>query len=401
MGNATARQSPRRSPGEGSVYKTGNRWRGRVTWTENDGRQQRRLVSGRTKKEAREKLDELRRQLRIGVPPAAAAGTVGEYLADWIERDRANVRPSTWRSREMHVRVYLIPALGRLQLAKLTARDVERALASFMTEGRPVVAPRGRPLRPISAQSARHVRATLRRALNDAIRDERLGRNAAQLARPPKMDRARVQYLSRDLAYRLLEGTAAAEYGPLYALAASTGLRLGELLGLSWESVDVEARRLSVTRTLARSREGGWTLAEPKSERSTRTIRLNVTALAALAEQRTRQEAARLAAGEIWQDLDRLVFTDAVGRPLDPHRVSSAFQRDREAAGVPRVRFHDLRHTAATLMLSEGVPLAVISDWLGHAGIAITVQHYAAIVPELHDAAAAALDRALAAGHPQ
>jgi integrase len=105
-----------------------------------------------------------------------------------------------------------------------------------------------------------------------------------------------------------------------------------------------------------------------------------------------------LAAGETWQDTHRLVFTDSMGRPMDPHHVSSQFQRDREKAGVPRVRFHDLRHSAATLLLAQGVPLPVISDWLGHAGIAITMQHYAAIVPQLRHEAAAAMDRAFGGG---
>jgi integrase len=207
-----------------------------------------------------------------------------------------------------------------------------------------------------------------------------------------------VIYLAPGLVRRLIERTAGAQFGPLYALAASTGLRLGELLGLSWDSIDLEESTLTVRQSLARSGDGGWELARPKSKKSLRSIPLPTTARAALMTQRSRQNAARDMAGKAWQDTSRLVFTDATGRPLDPNRVSAQFQRDRESAGVPRIRFHDLRHSAATLLLAQGVPLAVISDWLGHAGIAITMQHYAAIVPQLRHEAAAAMDRALDPG---
>jgi integrase len=262
--------------------------------------------------------------------------------------------------------------------------------------GRPVYGKsrRGRPTRPISALTARHIRATLRKALNEALRDRLVSRNAAQESKPPRVDDREVVYLAPELVRRLLDRTADAEHGPLYALAASTGLRLGELLGLSWESVDLLAGTLTVRQSLARDGNGGWDLAIPKSRRSKRTIPLPLTARAALAAQRDRQDAAQDAAGDAWQN-SGLVFTDAVGRPLNPHNVSAQFQRDREAAGVPRVRFHDLRHSAATLLQAQGVPLAVISDWLGHSGIQITMQHYAAIVPQLRIEAAAAMDRAL------
>jgi integrase len=399
MGNATAPTRRRRSPGEGSVYRNGNRWRGALTWTNPDGSRERRLVSGATAVDARRKLDELRQHQQRGPVPSARL-TVADYLAQWIERDRQNVRPSTWRSRESHVRVYLIPALGRLPLSKLTPGDVERALSGFQKVGRPVYgkSSRGRPQRPVSAQTARHIRATLRRALTIAMRDRLVTHNAAQESIPPRVEGRDVVYLAPDLVRRLIDRTTEVELGPLYALAASTGLRLGELLGLSWESIDLDHGVLTVRQSLARDGDGGWEVARPKSDRARRTIPLPAIAKAALLEQRNRQDAVRAAAGDVWQDTRGLVFTDAVGRSLDPHRVSAQFQRDREAAGVPRVRFHDLRHSAATLLLAQGVPLAVISEWLGHAGIAITMQHYAAIVPQLRIEAAAAMDRALASG---
>jgi len=402
------RRTRRRSAGEGSVYRSADgRWRGAVSWTETDGTRTRRVVSGSTALEVRGKVDELRRNLRLGgMAPAAGRVTLAQYLTEWIERDQGRVRPSTWQSRETHVRVYLIPALGRLALARLAPNDVEKALAAFMASGRP--APigataeerertrRGRPAKKgISPLTARNVRATLRRALADAVRDGLVIRNAAADARPPYAPHRPVGYLEASLVRRLLEATADDDHGPLYALAATTGLRQGELLGLGWADADLAAGTLTVRRSLAKAIGGGWALAQPKSARSRRTIPLPALARSALLRQQERQRAAHEAVGSAWQDRDGLVFTDAVGRPLRPEGVSYAFQKARAAAGLPAVRFHDLRHSAATLMLAEGVPLAVISEWLGHAGIAITASHYAAVVPELRREAADAMDRAL------
>ncbi len=354
-----ARKERRRSSGEGSVYETAEGWRGAVTWTDDDGTRHRRVVRAATSQAARDKLDELRR--------------------------------------EQHVRAYLIPAFGKLSLARLTPVQVERAMARFVQAGRPKdgeTLKGGLPPRPVSPLTVRHVRATLRRALADAVRDGRVGRNAAADARPPYVPHRPVGYLSAPDVRRLLDSTRDDPLGPIFALAASTGLRLGELLGLAWPDVDFEAGTLTVRRSLARGRDERWELAQPKTATSRRTIPLPSIAREALERRKTIQEAERKAADKAWQDRDDLV-TDSVGRHVEPGSVSHGFQDAREAAGLPAARFHDLRHSAATLMLAEGVPLAVISEWLGHSGIAITASHYAAIVPTLRRDAADAMDRAL------
>jgi integrase len=384
----------RRSAGEGSVYPFRGKHRGQVTWTDPDGTRHRRVVTGRTADEARAKLDDLRRDLRLGtLTDAGPAQTVGDYLTGWIERHRTRVRPSTWITAESYVRVYLVPALGRRPLVRLTATDVETALASFVRDGRPVLAGDARRRSPVSAVTARHVRAILRRALSDAQRAGLVGRNVAADAAPPYVEHRPITYLStRDLG-KLLEATADDDLGPLYALAATTGLRRGELLGLTW--ADVADGRLTVRRSMGRIAGNGWGLGEVKSARSRRTIPLPARARQAIETQRTRQRFTKSAAGDAWQDVAGLVFTDSVGRPLLPEYVSHRFARDCARTGVPRIRFHDLRHSAATTLLSAGVPLAVISEWLGHSGIAITASAYAAVVPELLTDAADAMDRAL------
>jgi integrase len=331
------------------------------------------------------------------MPERGRAPTVGEFLAGWIERDRARVRPGTWQVREQHVRLWLTPALGKIALPRLTPADVERVMADFLKSGRPpsdAARTRRAARRVVAPLTVRSIRATLRIALGEARRDGLVGRNAAAEARPPRAPTKSIAYLKAPEVRRLLDATRDHEFGPVYAVAVSTGLRLGENLGLEWPDVDFVSGTISVRRSLARTLDGGYALGETKTTRSRRTLPMTATARDALRRQRARQDAARLAAGTAWQDRDGLVFTDALGRPCNPLRVGHAFARTR-VPGVPRVRFHDLRHSAATLMLAEGVPLPVISDWLGHSSIGMTSDFYAAIVPELRRDAADAIDRAL------
>ena len=400
MAKSTAAKVRRRSAGEGSIFRRTGRegWRGRITWTDPDGTQHRRVVSGRTADETRAKLDELRRDLRLGTFTDSAGVTVGEYLTGWIERHRARVRPSTWMTAESYVRVYLIPALGKRRLTALTADEVSDALASFVRDGRPARSDDTRRRTPVSAVTARHVRATLRRALSDAQKAGLVGRNVAADAAPPYVEHRPITYLTARDVTKLLEATADDELGPLYALAATSGLRRGELLGLKW--TDVADGRLSVRRSMGRVKGNGWGLGEVKSARSRRTIPLPARARQAIETQRTRQRFAKNAAGDAWQDREGLVFADSIGRPILPEYVSHRFAKDCARAGVPKIRFHDLRHSAATTLLAAGVPLAVISEWLGHSGIAITAAAYAAVMPELMTDAADAMDRQLSEVRP-
>src|SRR4051794_24049186 len=162
MPKSTARSDRRRSPGEGTVYPFRGGHRGALTWTDPDGTRHKRTVTGRTSAEARDKLDVLRRDLRLGTIAPDPTVTVGDYLSGWIERHRTRVRPSTWLTAESYVRVYLIPALGGRPLARLTADNVSDALASFVRDGRPAQDGDRRRGTPVSSITARHVRATLR-----------------------------------------------------------------------------------------------------------------------------------------------------------------------------------------------------------------------------------------------
>ncbi|CAN5410608.1 site-specific integrase [soil metagenome] len=370
----------RRSAGEGSVYQSADgRWRAALVVTHpNDGRRTRRVVSGRSKAETVRKLDALKKVAAAGAFPGSE--TTGEYLTRWLVRTRDDVRPSSWRQREQYARLYLIPAMGLASLAKLTPGDVERMTSGMITAGR-------------SPTTAAGARVILRRALADALRDGLVTRNVAALARPPRRTQREIEYLHPAQLRTLLAACESDPIGPLVTVAATTGLRQGELLGLTWS--DVEEGTLTVRRALGRARDGGWELSPPKTSRSRRSVRLPAAAVAAFARQRELQAQDRADVGTAWQDVDGIVFTDPVGRYLRGYNVTKAFQRLLTAARLPSVPFHALRHSTATALLSEGVPLRVVADVLGHSTIVVTANVYAAVVPELRREAADAMDRAL------
>jgi integrase len=384
------KQTRRRSNGEGAVYETKDgRLRGALLVADpRTGRTVRRFVSGRSRAEVVRRIAELKAATATGALPTSV--TTRDYLAAWLERERVRVRPSTWRQREQYVRTYLGPAIGGTSLAKLAPADVERMTSSMISSG-------------LSARTAASARVILRRALGDALRDGLVTRNVAALARPPRVAIRDLQpgrdYLDAPSLRRLLTVAADGDaVGPLVALAATTGLRQGELLGLTWSDVRVDAAAsLTVRRSLARSYSStGWALAEPKTPRSRRTVNLPRAGVDALHAAKAAQDRAKATAGDAWQDRDGLVFTDTVGRPLRGTNVTRDFQRLLARAELPSVPFHALRHSAATALLTAGVPLRVVADVLGHASITITANTYAAVVPELRREAADAIDRVLA-----
>lgn len=372
----------RRASGEGSVYQAADgRWRGTLQYVGPDGRTYRKYASGRTEHAARTALRRIRAQVDGGRAPVPT-DPLAAYLTRWLATARGDIRPATWRQREQMVQRHIIPTLGAIKVDRLLPADVERMTSGMVAAG----------LSPTTAIAARMI---LRRALADAQRDGLVPRNVAALARPPRKVRAELVYLPAALLRLLMDQIADDAIGPLVTVAATTGLRQGELLGLRWQDVDPAARTLTVSRSLARSWDGGYALAEPKTSRSRRTLNLPARAVAALDTERARQAERRAIAGDVWQDRDGLVFTSPIGRPLHGPDVTHAFQRVLRTLALPVVPFHALRHSAATALLAAGVPLKVVSDTLGHSSIAVTADTYAHVTPELRREAADAMDRAL------
>ena len=333
-------------------------------------------MSGTTAADTRRKLD----ALRAAGTPSATMRTAG-WLAAWLPTTRQRVAPSSSRGYQSVVRS-IAPHIGDVPLGILTPSDVERMTDAIERSGR-------------TARTAGMARKVLRLALRKAIRDGLVIRNVAAEARPPRVVPFQARTLTADEARRLIDATAEDDLGPLWAVLIATGLRQGEALGLAWPDIDMTAGTLTVRRSLGRGWDGRPKLGAPKSDRSRRTVALPAAARKALEAQRTRQDAAREAAGTAWQDVDGLVFTDAVGRPLVGRYITPVLRSALARAELPPIRGHDVRHTNATLQLAAGVPLAVISRTLGHSTIAITADIYAAVTPDLRREAADAMDRAL------
>ena len=243
----------------------------------------------------------------------------------------------------------------------------------------------------LSPTTVRYAYAVVRIALGRALKSGRVVRNVATLVDPPARNRREPKPLTAEQARALLSATADDRLGPLWAVAIATGLRQGELLALRWQDVDFEGATLTVRHTLHR---GTRELAEPKTERARRTLRLGADALATLREHRRRQLEERIAAGPRWRD-DGMVFASGIGTPLDARNVTRALADALRRTGLPPQRFHDLRHAYTTLLLEAGEDLAVVSRTLGHADLSTTADIYAHLTPAMLERTAARMDAIL------
>lgn len=375
----------RRGRDEGSVYqrKSDKRWVGSVHVGYSDGKRIRKTVYGKTRAEAAAKLRAAQTAAAQGTLIHDERRTVEDYLTWWIDEVvPGSVKPTTEDGYRYMVRRYVVPAIGNLKLAKLSPLHVQEMLTAMERRG-------------LSAATRRQTRAILRRALNHAERFELVHRNAAAQTEAPRGEVHRIDdALTRDEARALLDAAHGDPIEPLVVVALTLGLRRGEVLALRWENVDLEAGTLIVAATLTRRTGHGLVESSPKTARSRRTLPLPQTCIRALRDQRRAQAALQLSAGPDWQG-DGHVFTTPIGTPIDPRNLTTEFHRITTKAGLGPRRFHALRHSAATLMLAQGVPLAVISDVLGHASYAITADVYARVGEELKHEAAAAMDVAL------
>ena len=307
--------------------------------------------------------------------------TLDQFLDEWLVTCvRSNVRPRTYQSYEEIVRLHISPGLGRQRLARLSPTDVHGFLNDKVAAG-------------YSRRSAQYYHAVLRRALGQAVKWGLVQRNVAKLVDPPKVRRPEVLPLSPENARAFLLAVHGDRLEALYSVALAVGLRRGEALGLRWRDIDLEKGELMVRNSLQRV-GGRLELTELKTERSRRTISLPQTAVNSLRLHRARQLQDRLLAGSRWRDAG-LVFATTVGTPLEPRNVLRHFHRALEEAGLPRKRFHDLRHTCASLLLAQGVAARVVMEILGHSQIGLTMNTYSHVMPTLQKDAARRMDAIL------
>ena len=368
----------RRGYGDGSIYqRSDGRWAGAMVLP---GRR-RRVFYGESREEVRRKLNHAFKDVDTGSYVDARGRRLGDFLDQWLEEvARPSVRRWTYVGYEVHVRRHIKPVLGAIRLDELTPLDVQRWMNRKTVEG-------------LSAKSVRQMRGTLRAALNQAIRWGMIGRNAAMLVDPPRGPKYEIRPFDPDEARRFLAGIKGDRLEALYSVALALGLRQGEALGLRWQDVDLDLGRIKVVHQLQRL-AGKLTLVELKTEQSRRMLVLPASTWMALRHHRARQASERTNAGQKWHDGD-LVFAKADGRPLEATTVSRMFHRHLEAAGLPQRRFHDLRHSCATLLLVQGVSPRVVMEILGHSEVNMTLNTYSHVIPQLRQEAAERMDEIL------
>ncbi|HVD00377.1 MAG TPA: site-specific integrase [Candidatus Dormibacteraeota bacterium] len=372
----------RRGHNEGSIYRRQDGlWAAAVDLGRVNGRRSRQTFYGATRKEVQDWLKVALRDQQLGTLPAASRETVGQFLTAWLEDSaKPRLRPSTFRSYSDLVRLHVLPTIGHHRLDRLTPQQVQTMLNAKLAEG-------------LSARRVEYLRAVLRTALNQAVKWGMVARNAAGLTNPPRVKTRPVQVLSPDEARRFLEVAQGDRLEALFVVALSLGLRQGEALGLQWEDVDLKKRSLSVAHALQRI-DGKMQLVEPKTERSRRTIRMPEVVAGALTAHQQQQRKDRLLAGARWKE-SRFIFTTTVGTPLEGPSVTRHFQQLLKQAGLPRLRFHDLRHSCASLLLAQGVAPRVVMETLGHSQISLTMNTYSHVMPAVQAEAAVAMDRVL------
>lgn len=370
----------------GTVYrragKRGTMWYGKYAVTDpTTGRRVHRRVSAPTRRDCEAKLREAIRAAEQGRTGGDDRLTVAAYLARWLESVVPTVRPATARRYADLVRLHVAPHLGGIRLAKLAPLDVQRLYADRRRAG-------------LSATTVHHLHQVLHRALKQAVRWGLVAQNVTELVDPPRRTFPELTTWDTAQVARVLAVGDRTDLAALWRLALLCGLRRGELLGLMWEDVDLTRGTLAVRRTLSRGMGGAWELGHPKTASGRRAIALPASCVTALRAHHAAQEAERGRLGPLWAE-HGFVFTNATGGPLHANTLTARFKRLVAAAQVPTIRFHDLRHTSATLLLAEGVHPKIVQERLGHADISMTLNRYSHVTPSMQREAADRLDAAL------
>jgi integrase len=365
--------SRRRGNSEGSTprRRPDGRWQINLRVTDDSGRASRHTVYGETAQEARDKAAEIRNRIRGGQPARDRKETVAAFTQHWIgtsleasERKR-NTKVMYAGVARTHI---LSSPLGRLPLDKIRPSHVEGWVVELRRKG-------------LAESTIRSAYTILRAILDTAVRDGALASNPAAAVRRPRVTTKEAPHLTPVQVAALLQAARGTRYAPLFALLVHTGLRRGEALALRWSDVDLERHTLRVRGTLSRI-DGALVVTEPKTAKSKRVVPISSPAEHLLRAVHAAQDAERRRAGAAWRETG-FVFTTEFGEPCDPRNAFRALRVAATKAGLPKAGLHTLRHSAASVLLTGGVPLKVVSEILGHSSIAITGDIYGHVSPDV------------------
>jgi integrase len=371
---------------KGSVKKRGSSWSVTIDLPRDPvtGKRRQRRITAPTKREAEAQAALTLAAIGNGGFAEADARklTISQYMERWLDSITQTVRPTTQRRYGDMVKQHVIPQIGRVQLSKLSPLDIQRLYAIKLKAG-------------LSPTTVNLLHCVLHRALKQAVRWDLITRNVSEAVDPPREATPEYVTWNQSQVNKFLTTTSQHELAALWRLALLTGMRRGEILGLKWEDVDLARGVLAVKRTLSLGTGGIYTFGVPKTSHGRRSIALPKSAVDSLHKHRIRQLELRLKAGAAYTDLD-LVFADALGEPLHPNTLAYHFKRLQVQSDVPEIRFHDLRHTSATLMLANGEHPKIVQERLGHADVSMTLNRYSHVTMDMQRDAADRLDVLLA-----
>jgi len=361
----------RRGQGEGSIYYREDEKRWVASFIGEDGK--RRYRSGKTRKEAYEKFQQALQEQKQGKLITGTHQTVRQYLEYWLDAvcKPPALRISSYEKYRKLINTYILPALGHIQLQKLTPQHVQALYRKKGDDG-------------LSSKMINSIHGVLHKALGNAVRWNLVSRNICDLVSPPRIVKPTIESLKMEQAHKLLEAVRGHRLEVLLIVALTTGIRRGELLALRWSEVDLEEQRIQVRRTVDYITGYGYVETEPKTAAGKRLIALPYFVANILKQHRLQQLEAKLKVGRAWEDRD-LVFTDLHGGYFNPRYLGKLFDKVLAEADLPHMRFHDLRHSAATLLLSMGVHVKVVQEILGHSTISMTADIYSHVLPSMQE----------------
>jgi integrase len=366
----------RRGHGEGSIMqRKDGRWMASLT-LEN---RKRKYFYGKTRKEVQDKLNAALYEQKRGILATGPQQTLKAYLENWLEQVyKPTVKLGSYRQYRSVVTVHLIPGLGHIPLQKLTPEKIQAFYAQKLNDGK-------------SPKMVQFIHAVLHQALENAVKWNLIPRNVAKLVTLPRVERYEAQTLTVEQVKRLLEVARGSRIEVMLLVALNTGIRRGELSALRWSDIDFENGLIFVRRTVTYVGGYGFVETEPKTKSSRRKIAVSEKLLEALRTHRENQVQARLKAGEKWHE-QGLVFCNIHGGFLFPEVVLDELHMLLAKAGLPKLRFHDLRHTMATILLESDVHPKKVQERLGHSSIKITMDTYSHVLPSMHQDVARKLD---------
>jgi integrase len=360
----------KRGNGEGSVYrrKSDGRWVGSLSLP--DGT--RKVFYGKKQSEVIAKLDEAANDLRRGMLAVGSNTTLQEYLENWLENvHKPTIRLSTYLNYGKLLKNYLVPGLGKVKIHKLTPQQVQAFYSKKMSEG-------------LAPKTVNNIHGVLHKALDNAVKWNILPRNVCDAVTPPRIPHKEQNVLTKQQAHTLLEEVKAHRLEALLTLAITTDMREGELLALHWQDITFEDCSLQVKRAVSYLKGYGYVESEPKTAKGRRMIKLPVFVIDILIRHKAQQEEQRREVGSAWIDKG-LVFTNAQGYYFSSSTLRKMFRRFLVSIGLPHMRFHDLRHSAATILLAMKVHPKVVQEILGHSQIAMTLDVYSHALPSMQE----------------